>query len=69
MFFWVSPRTTLRVSRKQNSLFPLGPVIKAWVKRRTSHEPNKMAKDKRPNSWNNDLDSKTIEAAYNTKQK
>ena len=28
-----------------------------------------LAKNKRPNNWNNDLDLKTIEAAYNNKQK
>ena len=28
---FVSPRGTLRVSGKQNSLFPVGPVIKCFV--------------------------------------
>ena len=32
MFPSASPRGTLRVSGKQNSLFPLGPVIKCLLK-------------------------------------
>ena len=31
MFFEARPRGTLRIEGKQNSLFPLGPVIKCFV--------------------------------------
>ena len=37
MFPSASPRGTLRVSGKQNSLFPLGPVIKCLVTHAPSH--------------------------------
>ena len=38
MFPEAKPRGTLRVSGKQNSLFPLGPVIKCLMIRATTLE-------------------------------